>query len=49
MSKTGDAKQSKRFIDKARELGADGDVSMAEIILKRLAKTPPKLHKSKGK
>jgi hypothetical protein len=36
-----DAKQSKLFIEKAREIGADEDESAADELLKRLARKPP--------
>jgi hypothetical protein len=36
-----DLEQSKAFIEKAREIGADEDKSGADELLKRLAKKPP--------
>jgi hypothetical protein len=36
-----DDEQSKLFIEKAREIGADEDKSAADKLIKRLAKTPP--------
>ena len=40
-AKPDDKEQSKRFIEKAREIGADGDNSGADELLSRLAKMPP--------
>jgi hypothetical protein len=40
-SKADDKEQSKLFIEKAREIGADEDKSKADELIKRLAKTPP--------
>jgi hypothetical protein len=48
-SKCDDAEQSKLFIYKAREIGADEDRSDAEELLGRLAKEPPKPRQSKDK
>jgi hypothetical protein len=42
-----DKKQSKLFIDKAREIGADEDKSAADEVIGRLAKTPPEPRKQK--
>jgi hypothetical protein len=36
-----DAEQSRLFIEKAREIGADEDKSAADRLIGRLAKTPP--------
>jgi hypothetical protein len=36
-----DKEQSKLFIEKAREIGADEDKSAADELMKRLAKKPP--------
>jgi hypothetical protein len=36
-----DEDQSKRFVEKARELGADKEESAADSVLGRLAKMPP--------
>jgi hypothetical protein len=36
-----DPEQSKAFIAKARELGADGNDSDADKLMRRLAKMPP--------
>jgi hypothetical protein len=36
-----DKEQSKLFIEKAREIGADEDQSTADELLGRLAKMPP--------
>lgn len=44
-----DPEQSKRFIEKAREIGADGKESQADEVLKRLAKMPPKPHKGRSR
>jgi hypothetical protein len=44
-----DKEQSKRFIEKAREIGADEEKSAADELIGRLAKTPPEPHhKKKG-
>jgi hypothetical protein len=43
---TRDKEQSRLFIEKAREIGADEDKSAADGIIGRLAKTPPRPHKS---
>ena len=40
--KRDDAEQSKLFVSKARELGADEDRSGADELLGRLAKLPPR-------
>jgi hypothetical protein len=39
--------QSRLFIEKAREIGADEDKSAADALIGRLAKTPPEPRKSK--
>jgi hypothetical protein len=53
MSKHGkDEKQSERFIETAREIGADEDKSAADDLMIRLARTPPEpkpAHKPKAK
>jgi hypothetical protein len=36
-----DPEQSKAFIEKAREIGADEKRSAADKLMERLAKTPP--------
>ena len=36
-----DPEQSKAFIEKAREIGADEKHSAADKLMERLAKTPP--------
>jgi len=36
-----DENQSRLFIEKARELGADDDSTRSDELMKRLAKTPP--------
>lgn len=36
-----DKEQSKRFIEKARELEANDDDSKADMLMGRLARTPP--------
>jgi len=42
--------QSRRFMEKAREIGADEDKSEADVLIARLAKTPPEPRKrQKGK
>jgi hypothetical protein len=38
---TDDPEQSKVFIEKAREIGADERHSVADKLMERLAKTPP--------
>lgn len=42
--KSDDPEQSKLFIEKAREIGADEEKSAAGELLGRLAKMPPKSH-----
>jgi hypothetical protein len=37
-----DPEQSKAFIEKAREIGADEKRSAADKLMERLAKTPPR-------
>src|SRR5437868_6533432 len=44
-SKRDDPEQSKLFIEKAREIGADEEKSVADELLGRLAKMPPEPHK----
>jgi hypothetical protein len=39
--KTDDKEQSRLFIEKAREIGADEDKSAADTLIGRLAKKPP--------
>jgi hypothetical protein len=40
-----DAAQSKAFIEKAREVGADEENSDADTVMRGLARTLPELHK----
>lgn len=40
-----DPQQSRLFIEKAREIGADTDESRAEELIKKLAKKPPEPRK----
>lgn len=40
-AKPDDLEQSKAFIEKAREIGADEKHSAADKLMERLAKTPP--------
>jgi hypothetical protein len=40
-----DPEQSKAFIEKAREIGADKKRSAADKLMERLAKTPPEPRK----
>jgi hypothetical protein len=40
-AKPDDKEQSKAFIEKAREIGADEKRSAADKLMERLAKTPP--------
>jgi hypothetical protein len=42
-----DKDQSKRFIEKAREIEADDERSAADELMKRLAKTPPEPRKKR--
>lgn len=54
MSKHGkdEKQQSERFIETAREIGADEDKSAADILMRKLARTPPDpkpAHKPKAK
>ena len=46
-AKPDDKEQSKLFIAKAREIGADDDHSAADELLVHLAKHPPQPKKSK--
>lgn len=39
--KRADKDQSRRFIETAREIGADEDKSAGDELMKRLARTPP--------
>lgn len=39
--KPDDKEQSKRFIEKAREIGADDENSTADELMRRMAKRPP--------
>jgi hypothetical protein len=41
-----DKKQSQRFIEKAREIGANEERSASDLLLRQLAKTPPRPHSS---
>lgn len=43
-----DREQSRRFLQKAREIEADEDASAADDLLGKLAKSPPEPHKGKG-
>jgi hypothetical protein len=43
--KPDDRTQSRAFIEKAREIGADEKHSAADKLMERLAKTPPKPRK----
>ena len=43
-----DTAQSKAFIEKAREIGADGE-SYADAVMGRLAHTPPKPYSKPGR
>jgi hypothetical protein len=47
--KPDDQEQSKRFIEKAREIGADEDKSAADKLMGELAKMPRDPHKSPSK
>jgi hypothetical protein len=42
-----DAEQSKLFLQKAREIGADEEQSAADELMKELGNTPPDPRKSK--
>ncbi|MGM4917195.1 hypothetical protein [Tardiphaga sp. 813_E8_N1_3] len=44
-----DPDQSKAFIEKARELEADGDTSAADKLMERMAKMKPEPKIKKGK
>jgi hypothetical protein len=44
-AKRDDLEQSKLFIEKAREIGADEDKSAADDLMGRLAKIPPEPRK----
>ena len=44
-SKPDDPEQSKAFIEKARELGADGPEDEADTLMGRLAEKGPQPHK----
>jgi hypothetical protein len=46
--KLDDEEQSRAFIEKAREIGADEDRSAADELLGRLAKMPPEPRKKSG-
>ncbi len=48
-SKPDDEEQSKLFIEKAREIGADEERSKADHLLERLAKAPPEPRKKREK
>jgi hypothetical protein len=45
--KPDDKEQSKAFIEKAREIGADEEKSAADELISRLAKTPHDLQKKR--
>jgi len=47
--KRDDDEQSREFIKKAREIGADGDKSAAEKLMRWLAKTPEPRKTKSGK
>jgi hypothetical protein len=47
--KPDDPKQSRAFIEKAREIEADEEHSAADKLMERLAKTKPEPRKSPGK
>lgn len=44
-AKPDDPEQSRAFIEKAREIGADEESSEADDLMERLAKKPPKPHR----
>jgi hypothetical protein len=46
-TKRDDPEQSRLFIKKAREIGADEKQSEADVLLERLAKMPPQPRKKK--
>lgn len=48
-AKRDDPDQSKAFIEKAREIEADEERSDADLLMKRLAKTPPEPRNPKKK
>jgi hypothetical protein len=48
-SKPDDNEQSRAFVEKAREIGADEDKSAADELLARLAKTPPEPRNKQSK
>jgi hypothetical protein len=48
-NKPDDQDQSKAFIEKAREIGADEEKSAADGLIGRLAKKPPEPHKKKAR
>jgi hypothetical protein len=45
-AKPDNAEQSKAFIEKAREIEADGESSAADKLMERLAKTKPEPRKN---
>ena len=45
-AKPDDKEQSKRFIEKAREIGADEESSSADEVMGKLGKTKPDPHKA---
>lgn len=47
--KVDDPQQSKLFIEKAREIGADEDKSAADKLIGQMAKTSPEPRKSTGR
>jgi hypothetical protein len=47
-SKPDDKEQSRAFIEKAREVGADEEKSEADEVMKRLAQRSPDPHKKKS-
>lgn len=48
-AKRDDPEQSRAFIEKAREIGADEDRSAADDLLGKLAKRPPEPHKKENR
>ncbi len=48
-TKRDDPKQSRAFIEKAREIGADEKSSHADELIAELAKRPPQPKKAPGK
>jgi hypothetical protein len=48
-AKPDDKEQSKRFIEKAREIGADKELTEADKLMGQLHRKPPEPHKPKGR